>query len=212
MPAGPQRLGGDSGLAKLLTPAQAAAMAAERRRDDDQWCAGASTASAAPGEEDTMRLQAAEREQQAAILRPSSAESNAGRERDEVGGTGRQLWDFEQPLERQEGDRSRKQPSAEAGAEDCEGMWACGACTLLNRPLALQCDACRAMRSAGGTECDLPLPQMVSALPPARAAATWACSQCTLRSPLLIDTCPACGQWRYSHGPPVSTRGPYVGT
>eukprot|EP00850_Spirogloea_muscicola_P020364 SM000213S06829 [mRNA] locus=s213:204039:211980:- [translate_table: standard] len=135
MPAGPQRLGGDSSLAKLLPPAQAAAMAAERRRDDDQWCAGASTASAAPGEEVTVRLQAAEREQQAAALTPSSAERNAGRERDEVGGTGRQLWESEQPLERQEGDRSWKRPNAEAGVEDCEGMWACGACTLLNRPI-----------------------------------------------------------------------------
>jgi len=38
MPAGPQRLGGSSGLYKHMTPAQAAAAAAERRARDNLWC------------------------------------------------------------------------------------------------------------------------------------------------------------------------------
>lgn len=38
--SGPQRLGGDTSLMRLLSPAQAAAMAAERRMQDNAWCGG----------------------------------------------------------------------------------------------------------------------------------------------------------------------------
>jgi len=40
LPSGPQRLGGDRSLMRLLSPAQAAAMAAERRMKDNVWCGG----------------------------------------------------------------------------------------------------------------------------------------------------------------------------
>lgn len=40
----------------------------------------------------------------------------------------------------------------------------------------------------------------------------WSCKFCTLENNVELDKCGACGQWRYSHGPPVSTRAPNLGT
>lgn len=40
----------------------------------------------------------------------------------------------------------------------------------------------------------------------------WSCKFCTLDNRVELDRCSACGEWRYSSGPPVSNRGPYVGT
>lgn len=40
----------------------------------------------------------------------------------------------------------------------------------------------------------------------------WSCKFCTLENNIKLDKCLACGQWRYSHGPPVSTSSPHFGT
>ncbi|XP_061364138.1 uncharacterized protein LOC133307612 [Gastrolobium bilobum] len=41
---------------------------------------------------------------------------------------------------------------------------------------------------------------------------TWSCKFCTLENTVKLEKCSACNQWRYSHGPPVSTRAPNLGT
>ncbi|PPR99863.1 hypothetical protein GOBAR_AA20794 [Gossypium barbadense] len=40
----------------------------------------------------------------------------------------------------------------------------------------------------------------------------WSCKFCTLENSVELDKCSACDQWRYSHGAPISTLVPYVGT
>ncbi|KAG6592085.1 hypothetical protein SDJN03_14431, partial [Cucurbita argyrosperma subsp. sororia] len=75
-------------------------------------------------------------------------------------------------------------------------MWECGNCTLLNPPLAPICELCFS--------------------PKPKAADTkykfWSCKFCTLESSVKLEKCSACGQWRYSHGQPVLTQEPNIGT
>ncbi|XP_054779619.1 DNA-dependent metalloprotease WSS1-like isoform X2 [Prosopis cineraria] len=80
------------------------------------------------------------------------------------------------------------------GGETVDGgaEWQCNTCTLLNEPIALMCEACGAQRLV--------------------KSKMWSCKFCTLENRVEIDRCLACGEWRYSSGPPVSIRGPYVGT
>ncbi|KAG4188673.1 hypothetical protein ERO13_A08G180800v2 [Gossypium hirsutum] len=40
----------------------------------------------------------------------------------------------------------------------------------------------------------------------------WSCKFCTLENSVELDKCSVCDQWRYSHGAPISTLVPYVGT
>lgn len=40
----------------------------------------------------------------------------------------------------------------------------------------------------------------------------WSCKLCTLDNSLKSDHCTACGEWRYSHGPPIATPTPNLGT
>ncbi len=66
------------------------------------------------------------------------------------------------------------------------------------QPLALVCAACGKEREMGS-----------NGIPTAK---TWTCKFCTLENLDLLDNCEACNQWRFSHGAPVASRGPYVGT
>ncbi|KAL2322800.1 hypothetical protein Fmac_027179 [Flemingia macrophylla] len=76
------------------------------------------------------------------------------------------------------------------------GMWECTMCTLLNKCLAPICELC-------GTQ----QPKDVST-----KYNTWSCKFCTLENNVKLEKCAACDHWRYSHGPPVSTRTPSHGT
>ncbi|KAK7256975.1 hypothetical protein RIF29_30620 [Crotalaria pallida] len=75
-------------------------------------------------------------------------------------------------------------------------MWECQICTLLNKVLAPICELC-------GTQ----QPKDV-----ATKYNLWSCKFCTLENSVKLEKCSACDQWRYSHGPPVSTGTPNLGT
>ncbi|XP_027340292.1 uncharacterized protein LOC113853832 isoform X2 [Abrus precatorius] len=75
-------------------------------------------------------------------------------------------------------------------------MWECTMCTLLNKGLAPICELC-------GTQ----QPKDVTT-----KYNTWSCKFCTLENNVKLEKCSACDQWRFSHGPPVSTRAPNLGT
>ncbi|KAM5584471.1 hypothetical protein ABKV19_004042 [Rosa sericea] len=75
-------------------------------------------------------------------------------------------------------------------------MWQCGTCTLLNPPLAPVCELCSTQRPKDvGTSYKI-----------------WSCKFCTLENSVKLEKCSACGQWRYSHGPPIATQPPNLGT
>lgn len=76
------------------------------------------------------------------------------------------------------------------------GMWGCLMCTLLNRPLAPICELCGTQRQKDA----------------ATKYESWSCKFCTLENSVKLDKCSACDRWRYSHGAPVSTRPPNLGT
>lgn len=75
-------------------------------------------------------------------------------------------------------------------------MWECGNCTLLNPPLAPMCELCFSQKPKDADT----------------RYKFWSCKFCTLENSVKLEKCSACDQWRYSHGQPVSTRGPNLGT
>ncbi|CAA6662303.1 unnamed protein product [Spirodela intermedia] len=77
-----------------------------------------------------------------------------------------------------------------------EVWWECNVCSLLNKRLFLVCEAC-----------GNPKPKET-----ASKFRIWSCKFCTLENNTKLDKCLACGQWRYSHGPPVSTGSTHFGT
>ncbi|KAG8480985.1 hypothetical protein CXB51_025698 [Gossypium anomalum] len=75
-------------------------------------------------------------------------------------------------------------------------VWKCQSCTLLNPPLAPICKLCCTERPRDiGTKYKI-----------------WSCKFCTLENGVKLDKCSACDLWRYSHGAPISTPAPNVGT
>ncbi|KAM5579938.1 DNA-dependent metalloprotease WSS1-like [Rosa sericea] len=85
------------------------------------------------------------------------------------------------------------QPNPGPEKVDDQSKWQCSTCTLLNEELALTCAACATLKDNTKFK-------------------VWSCKFCTLENRVGVERCLACGEWRYSYGPPVSNRGPYVGT
>ncbi|EOY12067.1 Zinc ion binding isoform 2 [Theobroma cacao] len=184
LPSGPKRLGGDSTIMDALSPIQAAAMAAERRLQDDIWC-GSHCSEVAGDEENSAdtRQDHLDMEQRAESLRVKDVSSGHA-----LGGNSDApvLGSFINCAA-----RSPKSPKRGITA-----MWECESCTLLNPPLAPICELCCTEKPRDiGTKYKF-----------------WSCKFCTLENSVKLDKCSACDQWRYSHGPPVSTRAPNVGT
>ncbi|XP_028772023.1 DNA-dependent metalloprotease WSS1 [Neltuma alba] len=92
-------------------------------------------------------------------------------------------------------DNGSLQSTMDRETADDGAKWQCNICTLLNESIALECEACGTQRKKNIAKSKM-----------------WSCKFCTLENTVEIDRCLACGEWRYSYGPPVSIRGPYVGT
>ncbi|XVE68396.1 hypothetical protein DITRI_Ditri09bG0064900 [Diplodiscus trichospermus] len=75
-------------------------------------------------------------------------------------------------------------------------MWKCESCTLLNQLLAPLCELCCTEK-----------PRDI-----ATKYKFWSCEFCILENIETLLKWSACDRWRYSHGPPVSTRAPNVST
>ncbi|XP_059666546.1 uncharacterized protein LOC132312267 [Cornus florida] len=75
-------------------------------------------------------------------------------------------------------------------------MWECATCTLLNPPLAPICELCSTQKPKDAKG----------------KYSIWSCKFCTLENSAELEKCTACGQWRYSHGQPVATPAPNLGT
>ncbi|XVE80520.1 hypothetical protein DITRI_Ditri14bG0146700 [Diplodiscus trichospermus] len=230
LPSGPKRLGGDSTIMDALSPIQAAAMAAERRLQDDIWC-GSHCSEVAGDEEncaDTLQDQL-DMEQRAESLSVKSVSSGHA-----LGGTSHKRSHEPDKLESSFVDLTMDAPvgsvvnyGAKSLKRSCKSnnlipnqssssasssvrmlnddslesrgataMWECQSCTLLNPPLAPVCELCCTEK-----------PRDI-----ATKYKFWSCKFCTLENSVKLDKCSACDQWRYSHGPPVSTRAPNVGT
>lgn len=215
LPSGPKRLGGDSTIMVALSPVQAAAMAAERRLQDEIWCGSASCEDAQEGETSSDLIQG----QSAGTSRLSSGSPPFVDLSIDASSLSESL------LTHDERSRKRSRESDKISISDSfygrpesnfvdltmgastSGsmlnynmeeplMWECGTCTLLNPPLAPLCEIC-------GTH----KPKYIVS-----KHKFWSCKFCTLENSVKLEKCSVCGEWRYSHGPPVSTMAPNLGT
>ncbi|KAL1221467.1 hypothetical protein V5N11_035603 [Cardamine amara subsp. amara] len=220
LPSGPHRLGGDSSIMSDLTPIQAAAMAAERRLLDDIWC-GSQSIEALEDEEndsDTCNEPVTIREVCPSLTAKSgkrcSSSSNASSCLPSSSHQSDVIDLTDETSERctkrscslgDQGPNSGVMKSSVAfpstsynanQSREESAMWECAECTLLNPSLAPICELCTATK------------------PKEREMKykVWSCNFCTLENEVKLDKCEACGQWRYSHGPPLSTPAPNVGT
>ncbi|TYI47259.1 hypothetical protein E1A91_D13G160400v1 [Gossypium mustelinum] len=222
LPSGPKRLGGDSTIRDALSPIQAAAMAAERRLQDDIWC-GSHCSEIAGDEEssvDTLQdhLDLDQGGESSSINDVSSRHSFGGTSLKRSHGQDKPESSFVD-LTTNEGAKSPKRsckstnliphqssssvtssaPMLNDDSPENQGVaavWECQSCTLLNPPLAPICKLCCTERPKDlGTKYKF-----------------WSCKFCTLENSVKLDKCSACDQWRYSHGAPISTPAPNVGT
>ncbi|GMI85218.1 Wss1/SPRTN type repair protease A [Hibiscus trionum] len=227
LPSGPKRLGGDSSIKDALSPIQAAAMAAERRLQDDIWCG--SHCSEIVGDEkscaDTLQdhLDTDQGAERSSVKDVSSGHAFGGISLKRSQGQDIPKSNFvdltTSPVVGSASNQGAKSPKRSCksnnlipssssssvpvlnddGSPENRGvtdMWECGSCTLLNPPFAPICEVCFTERPRDiGTKYKF-----------------WSCKFCTLENCVKLDKCSACDQWRYSHGPPISTPAPNVGT
>ncbi|KAK8490508.1 hypothetical protein V6N13_031685 [Hibiscus sabdariffa] len=226
LPSGPKRLGGDSTIKDALSPVQAAAMAAERRLQDDLWC-GSHCSEIAGDEEscaDTLQhhLGSDQGGEKPSVKDVSSGHTFGGTSHKRSNGQAKpesNFVDLTTPSVSgsafNQGAKSHKRicksnnlvPLSASSSvtllnddsPDDQGvtaMWECKSCTLFNPPLAPICELCFTERPR-----DIGIKYKF-----------WSCKFCTLENCVKLDKCSACDQWRYSHGPPISTPAPNVGT
>lgn len=199
LPSGPLRLGGDKKIMSALSPVQAAAMAAERRLQDDIWCASASGGFDVAEEDSNAEEDTNTSCSSAAVSRKRSQESDdclSTRYHRVHGADLIDLTSDVNPGKRVCGDHPGSAFVGSSTGTSTTAMWNCEACTLMNPPLALVCEACETLK-----------PKDASV-----KYKFWSCKFCTLENSVSLEKCSACGQWRYSRGAPLSTRPPNLGT
>ncbi|KAJ8568419.1 hypothetical protein K7X08_027952 [Anisodus acutangulus] len=238
LPSGPRRLGGDHSIKSALTPIQAAAMAAERRLQDNIWC-GSESCDLSDIDETSDSLPeplplGSKLSNGVDALSPKVTSRKRSRDLNSVSSS-RSLHGhtvtkpISKPLSNHDNDIAHRVGQAEGyshtvpsrgypesfvdltgnassstsmhGHDDLHSpkesmMWECLMCTLLNPPLAPVCKLCQTQK-----------PKAVD-----DRNSIWSCKFCTLDNSLKLDQCTACGEWRYSHGPPVATPAPNLGT
>lgn len=215
LPSGPKRLGGDSTIMVALSPVQAAAMAAERRLQDEIWCGSASCEDAQEGETSSDLIQG----QSAGTSRLSSGSPPFVDLSIDASSLSESMLTHDERSQK----RSRESDKISIsysfygrpesnfvdltmGASTSGSMlnynmeeplmWECGTCTLLNPPLAPLCEICGTHKPKDTVS----------------KHKFWSCKFCTLENSVKLEKCSVCGEWRYSHGPPVSTMAPNLGT
>ncbi|XP_062078816.1 uncharacterized protein LOC133783269 isoform X2 [Humulus lupulus] len=205
LPSGPKRLGGDSTIMVALSPVQAAAMAAERRLQDDIWCGSVSCDASECGESSSDKPEDLSHVKQTAGISKVHSTSSAYASDSISRKRSRESSNFSPahpPNGHSQSNFIDLSPSGFNSDRDSEHntqettMWGCETCTLLNPPLAPICEVC-------GT----PKPRDMS-----NKYKVWSCNLCTLENSVKLDKCCACSQWRYSHGPPVASQPPNLGT
>ncbi|KAK4369532.1 hypothetical protein RND71_013324 [Anisodus tanguticus] len=238
LPSGPRLLGGDHSIKSALTPIQAAAMAAERRLQDNIWC-GSESCDLSDIDETSDSLPeplplGSKLSNGVDALSPKVTSRKRSRDLNSVSSS-RSLHGhtvtkpISKPLSNHDNDIAHRVGQAEGyshtvpsrgypesfvdltgnassstsmhGHDDLHSpkesmMWECLMCTLLNPPLAPVCKLCQTQK-----------PKAVD-----DRNSIWSCKFCTLDNSLKLDQCTACGEWRYSHGPPVATPAPNLGT
>ncbi|KAK0599652.1 hypothetical protein LWI29_007332 [Acer saccharum] len=238
LPSGPKRLGGDSTIMADLSPIQAAAMAAERRLQDDIWCGsqafgdGGSNSDISEDIVYTGQSTGNSKLSGGSSARAPDALSRK-RSRESSNSVGSSFVDLsadvstsgpilnhdsksQKSCQYRNNSASLSNHRSDSGFVDISGAsssasmrnqdamddpeesakWECETCTLLNPPLAPICKLCSTLRPN-----DVGIKNQM-----------WSCKFCTLENSIKLDKCSACDQWRYSHGPPVSTPAPYLGT
>jgi len=164
LPSGPTKLGGNNYIMSVLSPVQAAAMAAERRMHDDLWC-GSHDQSGIDDSDDVVILE------EPPNLTARDGKTTKGSCSNTIAEPSTSSGIHTAPRDGSSSFRT----TSDAGDDS---KWECGACTLLNQPLAPICEVCGTAK-----------PKIAKA-----KYATWSCKFCTLENSTKLDKCSACDQ------------------